>query len=222
MLVGNKTRSRNGLTLAMEASEVDKGNSNAPLQLEVEDKGEIKGFSVEADARLLSLLTENLTKIGTTRIQTLWILRGVWGPECNRVLNELKIDPPTVLRMEGTIYREEDLVCLTEAIDWPLEKLALPNCVVGISGLKAIVTLTERCVSLKDVDLFNVGPWSMGESLGCCTQDSDEAGVLLLQLYSTLRSRGGKVSNEAFMEDCRGGGALLQRVSMLEEEQDHE
>ena len=143
---------------------------------------------------------------------------GVWGPASNAALRAalgagLR---PASLRLSGSIHREEDAVELAELVspDCGLAELGMANCMVGPDGLRAVVAAARRCRTLRGVDLFNVGPRTESwESLGCFTRGPEcEDCVLLLELHRLLRGRhagAAYVLNEAFMDDCHGGGALL-------------
>ena len=141
---------------------------------------------------------------------------GVWGPACTAALGALLANGLRLRRLHvsGVLWREADLIELLALIthDSPLTDLNLSNGMVGLGGLQAVLETARRCERLARIDLFNVGPRLEGkwESLGCFTGGAEsEDCVLLLELHCLLRDRGGVVLNEAFMDDCNGGGALL-------------
>lgn len=100
------------------------------------------------------------------------------------------------------IRDEKVIVQLLDSIDGDmgLNMVDLSNNVVGMSGLRALHEALLSCPKLLSVYLYNIGPWTDGDGLGC-RRNSDAEDVLLLEeIRQTIMKRGGQIQNEAFNE----------------------
>jgi len=100
------------------------------------------------------------------------------------------------------ICDEEVMVRILDSIgdDMVLRLVDISNNVVGMSGLRALHDAVLRCPKLLSVFLYNIGPWTDGDGLGCRRSSDAEDVLLLEEIRQTIMNRGGQIQNEAFNE----------------------
>lgn len=130
------------------------------------------------------------------------VINAEWGERtlaaCESALPEAKV---TKLSLAfARITEEEAVMRIMDSIDEEstLESMDLSNNTVGLQGLAAVHEAVKRCLAINTVLLYNIGPWLEGDGLGCRRKAEDEDVVLLEALRDTLKSRGGRIQNEAF------------------------
>merc|ERR1711971_813582 len=92
---------------------------------------------------------------------------------------------------------------LVESIpdDSSLSTLDFSGNVVGLEGLRAINEALIRCPSLREIFLYDIGPWIDGDGLGC-RPNAEEELTLLPEMCNTVKGKGGVLQNEAFLTDA--------------------
>lgn len=102
----------------------------------------------------------------------------------------------------GYIRDEQAVVRIVNAIreDSLLERIDLSNNVVGLFGLFALQAALLRCPTLRHVYLYNIGPWTDGDGLGCRRDPQDDDVVTLVALRNAIKRKKGTMQNEAFHE----------------------
>mmetsp|Transcript_39259 Transcript_39259/g.108177 ORF Transcript_39259/g.108177 Transcript_39259/m.108177 type:complete len:437 (+) Transcript_39259:77-1387(+) len=104
----------------------------------------------------------------------------------------------------------EAMVRILDGIDEEsmLHTVDLSNNVVGLEGLRSLHDALARCARLRNLFLYNIGPWIDGNGLGCQRgPESEETLEVLTTLRELVKQRGGAMQNEAFREgDVDTGG----------------
>lgn len=193
-----------------------------PIVQQIRETKDTLAILVEADESEMerSLQDEQLALVveaalGSPYCRQLLVSNVAWGARTTETwvrameAGKCKLDR---LSIQSSISSTDHVRCLLDAIpkETRLQNVGLAGNHVGIDGLRSFVDAVKRCTSIRSLDLFDIGPYMDGASLGCFVPDEGREDVVLLrELYQNVEPRRGSIFNEAFMEDCHGGGALL-------------
>jgi len=160
------------------------------------------------DATVAPLLYASLAA-GCKQLQ---VINAEWGERTVSAIEHGLVDAcvESLSLCNAGIRDEEVIVRILDSIgsdasgavrcDSILSMVDLSNNVVGMSGLRALHDAVLNCPKLLSVYLYNIGPWTDGDGLGC-RRNSDAEDVLLLEeIRQTIMNRGGSIQNEAFNE----------------------